>query len=182
MDPIFLIVGPPAVGKSTTSHALAAHFSKSVHIPVDNLRDMVVSGLLLPGPDWSDALVLQISLARQNAVHSALNYHEAGFAVVIDDFWDIEHFSDYRGLMAHPDFHKIVLLPGEDVAHQRHYKRANGSSGTEYIEQGIKFGYEQLNLAAPHLSQDGWVVLYNSDLGVAETVETILKMTGFDKT
>jgi len=57
MSPMFLVIGSPAVGKSTTSRALAARFHKSVHIPVDNVRDMVVSGLRLPSPVWSDDLV-----------------------------------------------------------------------------------------------------------------------------
>ena len=72
MIPIFLVVGPPAVGKSTTSRSLAAHFPQSIHVPVDDLRDMVVSGLVLPGQDWSAELALQVNLARQSATHSAL--------------------------------------------------------------------------------------------------------------
>ena len=48
VHPVFVIVGPPAVGKSTTSKALAARFPKSLHIPVDDVRTMVVSGLVLP--------------------------------------------------------------------------------------------------------------------------------------
>ena len=37
---------------AATARALAAHFEKSLHIPVDDLREMVVSGLALPGPTW----------------------------------------------------------------------------------------------------------------------------------
>lgn len=83
MNPMFLLVGPPAVGKSTTSRALAARFPKSLHIPVDDLRNMVVSGIALPGADWSDDLAQQVTLARTSVVHMALTYHNAGFVVVI---------------------------------------------------------------------------------------------------
>ncbi|HRL14538.1 MAG TPA: hypothetical protein PKX07_21830, partial [Aggregatilineales bacterium] len=95
MNPIYVVVGPPAVGKSTTSRALAARFPKSIHIPVDDLRNMVVSGLMLPGAVWSDGLAQQITLARTSAASMALAYHTAGFAVVIDDFWDPNHAADY---------------------------------------------------------------------------------------
>jgi len=95
MNPIFWVVGPPAVGKSTTSRALPARFPKSLHIPVDDIRNMVVSGIELPGAVWSDDLTQQVTLARTSVIQMALSYHRAGFVVVIDDFWDPNHRSDY---------------------------------------------------------------------------------------
>ena len=88
MQPLFILVGPPAAGKSTTSQALASKFNRSIHIPVDDIRDMVVSGLVLPGLEWSPELVRQISLARESAIHMARTYQRAGFVAVIDDFID----------------------------------------------------------------------------------------------
>jgi tRNA A37 N6-isopentenylltransferase MiaA len=35
---MFLIAGPPAVGKSSTSRALAARFPRCLYIPVDDIR------------------------------------------------------------------------------------------------------------------------------------------------
>lgn len=177
MIPIYLVVGPPAVGKSTTSRALAAHFPQSIHIPVDDLREMVVSGLVLPGPKWSDELALQVCLARHSAMHSALEYHDAGFVVVIDDFWDGEHISDYAGLLDHPDFHKVVLLPKQEVAHQRNFIRSEGDPSREYIDQGIDIVYAQLSAALPRLLHDGWLVVDTGTLGVDQTVNVILQKT-----
>lgn len=71
MKTIYLVVGPPAVGKSTTSRALAARFPRSVHIPVDDLRHMVVAGLALPVAEWSDELTRQVTLARNAAIAMA---------------------------------------------------------------------------------------------------------------
>ena len=88
MQPLFLLIGPPAVGKSTTSKALAAKFGRSIHIPVDDIRDMVVSGLVLPSLEWNQDLVQQITLARESVIQMGLNYQRAGFAVVVDDFLD----------------------------------------------------------------------------------------------
>ncbi|MCK6581359.1 MAG: ATP-binding protein, partial [Anaerolineae bacterium] len=98
-SPIYMVVGPPAVGKSTTSRALAAQFPRSIHIPVDDLRNMVVSGLILPSAVWSKDLAQQITLARSTVSLMALAYQNAGFAVVIDDFWDANHTSDYQTLL-----------------------------------------------------------------------------------
>ncbi|MBN1372786.1 MAG: AAA family ATPase [Anaerolineaceae bacterium] len=175
MKPIFLIVGPPAVGKSTTSRALAACFSKSIHMPVDDLRMMVVSGLLLPGPVWSDELAQQIALARQSAAEAALIYHRTGFGVVIDDFWDAEHLNDYQALLGHPHFHKVVLYPRQEAAHQRNRQRAEGSPELAYIDEGIEIVYRQLNASAARLAEDGWVVVDTSALSVDETVAAILQ-------
>lgn len=175
--PIYLVVGPPAVGKSTTSRSLAAHFPRSIHIPVDDLREMVISGLVLPGQDWSAELALQVRLARHSAVHSALEYHKAGFVVVIDDFWDGEHISDYGGLLDHPDFHKVVLLPKQEVAHNRNFTRSGGDPSREYIDQGIEIVYARLRGQADQLKQDGWLVIDSSHMDVSAIVELILDHT-----
>ncbi len=177
MNPIFLIVGPPAVGKSTTSRALAARFSKSIHIPVDDLRMMVVSGLLLPGPEWSDELAQQIALARQSAAETALKYHRAGYGVVIDDFWDAEHLTDYQALLGHPHFHKVVLYPKQEAAHQRNRQRSEGSPEVAYIDEGIQIVYRQLNASAARLAEDGWGVVDTTALSVDDTVAAILRIS-----
>lgn len=74
MIPIFLITGAPAVGKTTTGRALASRFDKSLHIPVDDVRGMVVSGVRHPGREWSAGLVEQLSAARESvcAIGNAL--------------------------------------------------------------------------------------------------------------
>ncbi|HRF96632.1 MAG TPA: AAA family ATPase, partial [Aggregatilineales bacterium] len=129
MNPIYILVGPPAVGKSTTSRALATHFPKSIHIPVDDIRMMVVSGLMLPSAVWSDELAQQITLARTTVAFMALTYQKAGFAVTIDDFWDVNLASDYQSLLHQEQatVHKIVLYPTQAEADQRNLKRSGDS-------------------------------------------------------
>ena len=39
-----LILGMPAAGKSTVARALMARFARGLHLPVDDLRNIVVSG------------------------------------------------------------------------------------------------------------------------------------------
>ena len=153
MTPIFLIVGGPAVGKSTTSRALAACFPKSIHIPVDDLRMMVVSGLAQPGAAWTLELVEQLLAARQSVTHMALTYRQAGFVVVIDDFWDPDsQLSEYAPLFSHPDVHKVLLFPDQQAAHQRNLDRAGPGATQHYLDQGIQ---PDLPEPEPHPARTG---------------------------
>ena len=175
MQPVFILIGPPAVGKSSTSKALAAHFSRSIHIPVDDIREMVVSGLTLPGSEWSAELVQQIRLARESAIHMALNYQSAGYAVVIDDFIDPNQLVEYQALLDKPQIHKFVLFPRQDTAHARNLKRAGADPSRGYIDEGIRIVYQQLNTLIQPLRDDGWIVLDTTEMSIEQTVSEILK-------
>ncbi|HEX2907598.1 MAG TPA: AAA family ATPase [Phototrophicaceae bacterium] len=179
MNPIFIVVGPPAVGKSTTSRALAARFRRSIHIPVDAIREMVVSGLILPSAEWSDELSQQITLARSSAVQMALAYHQAGFAVVIDDFWDRHHPSDYQALLGQTQLAlgKIILYPQQEAAHQRNLKRSGASPARAYIDEGIRIVYQQLDPIISPLEDEGWTVIDTTTMDVEAIVTTILLRT-----
>lgn len=175
MQPLFLLIGPPAVGKSSTSKALAAKYGKSIHIPVDDIRNMVVSGLALPGVDWSPELVQQITLARESVIQIACLYQKAGYAVVIDDFFDPNQLHEYRTLLSDPRIHKFVLFPKQEAAHTRNFQRAGDDPGRDYIDQGIRTVYQQLNLTVENLREEGWIVLDTTDLSIEETVRDILQ-------
>lgn len=177
LPPIYLLVGPPAVGKSTTSRLLAASFPKSIHIPVDDLRDMVVSGLVLPSPQWSDELAQQVSLARAGATDMALAYRTAGFTVVLDDFWEPNLPTDYQPLFAQPKVSKIILMPKQSAAHQRNAQRAGADPGKSYIDEGIQVAYRMLMEGLPEIEDGGWWVMDTSAMGVEVVVEEILNRT-----
>ena len=104
-----------------------------------------------------------------------MKYHRAGFGVVIDDFWDAEHLTDYQALLDHPHFHKVVLYPRQEAAHQRNRQRSEGSPELAYIDEGIQIVYRQLNASAARLAEDGWVVVDTTALSVDETVAAILR-------
>ncbi len=174
MNSIYLIVGPPAVGKSTTSRALAARFPRSIHIPVDDLRNMVVSGLALPAAEWGDELARQVALARQAVVAMALAYREAGFTVVVDDFWDPNRLTEYQALPGAPHVHRILLLPDRAQAHQRNLLRSGNSPARAYIDEGIRIVYEELAGVVGELRQQEWLVVDTSALTIDQAVEAIL--------
>jgi tRNA uridine 5-carbamoylmethylation protein Kti12 len=176
LEPIFLIVGGPAVGKSSTSQRLAARFPSSVHIPVDDVRNMVVSGLVHPAVNWTPELVRQLSLARESTVLIARVYNMAGFVVVIDDFWDANSkLEEYQELYYYAYTHKVILYPSQDTAHERNLKRADSADTQQYLDEGIRQTYQSLKDAIPELEADGWLVLDTTDLSVEETVDRILE-------
>jgi len=83
--PIFLLSGVPGAGKTSVAAALMRRFTSGLHIPIDDLREWVVSGIAHPLPTWTDETGRQFRLARQAAAHMACLYVDAGFAVAIDD-------------------------------------------------------------------------------------------------
>ena len=171
MPPIFLLAGAPAVGKSTTAHALAAHFQKSLHIPVDDIRSMVVSGVEHPGAAWCQGLTEQLALARECVTQMALSYRSTGFTVAIDDFWDPNSMlREYQRLFQSPEVHRILLYPSRQAAEVRNQKR----DGSAYIADGIRTVYENLQAEIPILEREGWRIVDTTDMDIAATISYIL--------
>jgi thymidylate kinase len=174
MKPIFLIVGTPASGKSTVSKALVQRLERGLHIPVDDLRHMVVAGLKEPGFDMTEDTFTQIRLARETASHMALKYAQAGFVVAVDDFWMPQGPDRGYDSLLGPGTHKILLLPSLEATLERLYSR-NPSEGSfkKYLEQGVRYLFEDIQ----QHPKTGWRVVDSSNLGVEETVERILELT-----
>ena len=53
-SPLFLITGAPGARQSVTAAALMRRFPFGLHIPVDDLREWVVSGISHPLPEFTD--------------------------------------------------------------------------------------------------------------------------------
>jgi predicted kinase len=171
MRPIVLIVGAPASGKSTASRALAATFPKSIAICVDDLRSMVVSGVVHPGAVWSDELAHQLRLARTSAVEMVKIYHAAGFAVIIDDFWDPNtQMSEYQELFDNPVTIRVLLYPEPQKAHAQNLSRSGPGRLQEYLDEGIRIVYADLRKIVDGLEAGGWVILDTTNDSVDDTV------------
>ncbi len=85
MNKIILITGAPGAGKTTIGRRIAQHFSKSLHVKLDELRGSVVSGQAVPARGWTDEMTIQARLARTTACTMAKLYAVNGYDVVIDD-------------------------------------------------------------------------------------------------
>ncbi len=176
MTHIFLLVGAPAVGKSSTARWLAVRFPKSIHIPVDTVREMVVSGVMHPGDVWGEDLIEQLAAARESVIQMAMTYNRAGFVVVIDDFWDPNsQLAEYQSLFAAPHVYKVLLYPSLSAAIDRNLKRSGPGVTSTYIDGGIRSVYANLETAAAVLEQQGWFVLDTTELSVEASVARILE-------
>ena len=123
--PLFLITGAPGAGKTATAAALMRRFPFGLHIPVDDLREWVVSGISQPVPEFTEETGRQFRLARGAAAQVAATYADAGFAVAIDD---VIHEPDAEVLvapLAPRTVHKILLQPSLEVALARNADRTN---------------------------------------------------------
>jgi hypothetical protein len=106
----------------------------------------------------------------------ALAYRQAGFAVVIDDFWDPNsQLSEYAPLFSQPGVHKVLLYPQQQTAHQRNLGRNGVGITQQYLDEGIRLTYQSLENALPELVRQGWLVLDTSKGGVNQVVERILE-------
>jgi predicted kinase len=172
--PLYLICGAPASGKSSAARAVAASFARGLHINVDHLRDMVVAGGVNPGASWSPALVEQLALARATAVEMAQRYRGAGFAVVIDDFWDpVSRLAEYASIMDAASGRRVILYPAQAKVHTQALARAGSAEAAAYLDEGIRAVYADLQRAAPALAASGWLLLDTTSETVATTVEKL---------
>jgi predicted ATPase len=123
MNPIFVLNGTPGSGKTTLSKELMQLFPHGIHIPVDNLREWVVSGLA--GPlDWSEETTRQFRLAESAAASVARRYQDAGFAVAIDHCQHLEHLDGMvEKHLAGRRVYKVLLLPTQEEALARNETR-----------------------------------------------------------
>jgi tRNA uridine 5-carbamoylmethylation protein Kti12 len=172
---IFLISGVPGSGKSSVSRELMNRFNRGVHIPVDDLREMVVSGIAHPVPVWTEETGRQFVLARASAIKVATIYNEAGFAVVIDDVISSENLhKDYIPNFGNLKPYPILLLPSKEVNLQRNATRENKNFDTTILEQVIGYLYEELS----QMDHADWLVIDSSDLTLEQTVDLILARVG----
>ena len=174
-SPIYLIMGTPAAGKSTVARALMGRFTHGLHIPVDDVRHMVVSGLADMGPErYSDEVTRQLLLAHEAAARIAQTYGQAGFAVALDDFW----FGDAPGAdyvrILGPELHRVILRPSRTTALERLAARGAGS---ESFRGMLAMGIAEVDDALERHPKVGWRTIDSSDLSVEETVDRILHET-----
>jgi len=171
--PIFLITGTPGSGKTLVARELMQRYPFGLHIPLDDLRDWVVSGLAPPVPEWTDETTRQFALARQAAACTARLYADAGFAVAIDDvMFPAEAEALFSEAFRGCAFHRIALRPSVQVA----LARNAGSKTKPFAPAFLTASIRDLDRAmtTQPFGEFGWIVIDTSNLSVEETVDLIL--------
>jgi shikimate kinase len=169
---IFVVSGSPGAGKSSVSRALAQRFPRGVHVPVDDLRELVVSGIAHPVPDWTDETTRQFRLARENAVCIAQNYVREGFVVALDDVI-VPPDDSFKAL----EPHLVLLRPTLETLLSRNATRTNKDFDPEFLETTIRGLHDALENVPAH-ALESWFVLDSSELTLSETVSRILEHFG----
>jgi thymidylate kinase len=172
-SPIFLITGTPGAGKTSVASALVKRFPLGLHIPLDDLRNWVVSGNAPPIPTWTNETTRQFRLARQAAVQIARYYASAGFAVAIDDvlFPSEAEATIISSLWPYP-VHKILLKPDVEIALERNVTRTNKNFDTSILADTIRKLHH--SMPASLFARAGWLVVDNTSLSLEATVDRIL--------
>lgn len=131
--PVVLVTGISASGKSTVADLLAQRFARGVHVRGDVFRRMVVAGREEMSAESSDEAWAQLRLRYRLAATTADAYHEAGFAVVVQDVVLGAVLEDYVGAIRARPLVVVVLAPHPQAVARREVERPK----TAYLDGAL---------------------------------------------
>ncbi len=171
---IVLITGMSGSGKSTVGRLVAEHFSKSMHIQVDQIREMMVKDMDVPGANgFTEATYQQFQWARLTVIYMAQLYASQGVDVVIDDVCVPPNFAEqYATLFENPAAYRVLLFPTTSALIERIKKRA-GPWDRILIDK-VPMVYSYLE----PMPKDGWIVLDSGEWTIEQTVHEVLSHLG----
>ncbi len=169
---LFIITGVPGTGKSSLCRALMEQYPFGLHLPVDDLREWVVSGIAHPVPEFTAETHRQFDLARHSAGQTAEIYHRAGFAVAIDDVLGPADAAAL-GLSIPPT--KILLRADLDVILERNRLRQNKHFDPLTLEPVIRMLHASQDVE--EFRRQGWKVVDTTSLTLEQAMAAVMKAT-----
>jgi chloramphenicol 3-O-phosphotransferase len=108
---VVLFGGPAGAGKSTLARAWCATRLRAAHVELDEIRNLIVSGLANP-QEKSALQAEQYRLSARAACALARAFFDGGCDVAIDDVLEPEAFDRYwRGQLDGLPWELVVVLP-----------------------------------------------------------------------
>ncbi len=167
-QPVVLITGVPASGKSTVAALLAGRFRRGVHVKGDVYRRMVVAGREEMTSQPSDEAWRQLRLRYRLGAATTNLYHQAGFSVVVQDVVIGPVLADYVTAIHSRPLVVVVLTPRADVVAQR--EEGRGKVAYREDAHSIRELDSALHRETPSIGM--W--LDTSDQEPGETVQEII--------
>jgi chloramphenicol 3-O-phosphotransferase len=168
-QPLVLITGISASGKSTVADLLARRFERGVHVKGDMFRRMVVAGRHEMTSAPSDEAWRQLRLRYRLGTATADAYHEAGFSVVVQDVVIGPVLADYVAAIRSTPLVVVVLIPRAEVVARREEARRK-----EAYHDGFN-NVSELDVALREETPRIGLWLDNSDQNPDETVDEIIE-------
>lgn len=151
-------------------------FERSLHIPMDNLREWVKSGFSYPLFDWRGETNEQFLLARENAAHMARRYADRGYAVAIDDLiFPRDVPVSFAEPLADHQLHRALLHPPLETALERNARRTSKDFDPSALEKRLRRIHRAVE--EEPFEEQGWIVVDNSDLTAEAAACQILRQT-----
>jgi cytidylate kinase len=151
VQPIVLVTGIPASGKSTVAELLSRRFARGVHVKGDVFRRMVVAGREEMTAEPTEEAWAQLRLRYRLGAATAEAYHDEGFSVVVQDVVVGEVLAPYVAAITRRPLVVVVLAPRPDVVAEREAARAKTAyredmSGIAAMDRGLREATPRLGL------------------------------------
>lgn len=166
MNKLFLITGPPGIGKSTISKELAFNLKKSALIEGDDIYHQVIGSYHSP---WHE--LNHLETFWKVSLNMIELYLKDGYDVVFNYIITQEDYNKIKKTINN-DINLTVLLSDKETLLKRDKMREEDCRMNErcllLLEKFLSYNYDKKD------------ILYTDNLTIKETVDKILKRSNYE--